>query len=78
MTIHAFFETLAVGLQKTPLGTLSLASAILIHKWAEGLTLGLIYQKASYKQRTIRIMIAFQAFVNVLGLLSGVILRGQG
>ena len=43
MSIHAFFECLAVGIQQTTAGTVSLAVAILVHKWAEGLTLGLIY-----------------------------------
>lgn len=45
MSIHAFFECMAVGMQKTTLGVIGLASAILVHKWAEGLTLGLIYQR---------------------------------
>ena len=45
MSIHAFFETLAVGLQGSVMNVLGLATAILVHKWAEGLTLGLLYKK---------------------------------
>ena len=78
MSIHAFFECLAVGLQKTPLGVISLASAIVVHKWAEGLTLGLIYQKDGFSNKTVNIMITLQALINVLGLTTGTILFGQG
>ena len=45
MSIHSFFDCLAVGIQPTTIGVLGLASAIVVHKWAEGLTLGLIYRK---------------------------------
>lgn len=34
MSIHAFFETLAVGLQSSVMSVFSLAAAILVHKWA--------------------------------------------
>ncbi len=78
MSIHAFFECLAVGLQKTPLGVLSLASAILVHKWAEGLTLGLIYKKEGFSSQTSTIMVVVQGCVNVIGLVAGSSLIGQG
>lgn len=78
MSIHAFFECLAVGLQKTPLGVLGLASAIVVHKWAEGLTLGLIYRKEKYSSRVTNLMILVQAAVNVIGLVVGTIIIDQG
>lgn len=78
MSIHAFFETLALGLQKNTFSVLSLASAILVHKWAEGLTLGLLYKKEGFKTKTVRLMILIQGLVNVFGLLTGSILMGQG
>jgi zinc transporter 1/2/3 len=65
-------------LQKSPIGVLSLASAILVHKWAEGLTLGLIYKKEGFSNKTSTIMIIVQGFINVLGLVSGSLLIGQG
>jgi len=34
-----------LGLQGSTIAVLSLATAILVHKWAEGLTLGLMYKK---------------------------------
>jgi zinc transporter 1/2/3 len=65
-------------LQKSPIGVLSLASAIIVHKWAEGLTLGLIYKKEGFSNNTSTIMIIIQGFINVLGLVSGSLLIGQG
>ena len=78
MSIHAFFECLAVGLQKTPIGVFGLASAILVHKWAEGLTLGLVYQKEGFSKKTATIMVIVQGFVNVIGLVVGTIIMNQG
>ena len=78
MSLHAFFECLAVGLQKTPIGVFGLASAILVHKWAEGLTLGLIYKKEGFKKKTTTIMIIVQGLINVVGLITGTIIMNQG
>lgn len=78
MSIHAFFECLAVGLQKTTFGVFGLASAILVHKWAEGLTLGLVYQKEGYNKKTKTIMVIIQGFINVVGLVVGNIIMSQG
>ena len=71
MSIHAFFECLAVGLQRSLAGTISLVIAIFVHKWAEGLTLGLMYEKDGYSRSTINMAILFQGAVNLLGLLVG-------
>ena len=57
---------------------MSLASAILVHKWAEGLTLGLMYKKEGYGDRMAKTMVFIQGFINILGLLVGSILMGQG
>jgi zinc transporter 1/2/3 len=74
MSIHAFFECLAVGLQQSLAGTASLAVAIFVHKWAEGLTLGLMYEKDGYSRRTASLAVLFQGLVNVVGLLVGCLL----
>lgn len=74
MSIHAFFECLAVGLQKSLAGTASLAVAIIVHKWAEGLTLGLMYQKDGYSSRVASMAVLFQGAVNVIGLAVGCLL----
>lgn len=78
MGIHAFFETLALGLQKNTIGLLSLASAILVHKWAEGLTLGLMYKKEGYGGRVAMMMVIIQGCINIAGLIVGSMLMSQG
>ena len=60
------------------MGVFGLASAIIVHKWAEGLTLGLIYRKENYSQKVTNVMIIVQAIVNVLGLIVGTIIIDQG
>lgn len=69
---------MAVGLQSSNINVISLASAILVHKWAEGLTLGLLYKKEGFKAKTITIMIIIQGVINILGLLTGSFLMDQG
>ena len=78
MSIHAFFECLAVGLQTNTGAIVSLAIAIFVHKWAEGLTLGLIYQKNGYRSKIITMMILIQGIINVLGLVVGTLLKSCG
>jgi len=67
-----------LGLQQTNVRLFSLAIAIIVHKWAEGLTLGLYYKKDKYSNKIIFLMIFIQAIVNVVGMLIGSFLSGQG
>ena len=46
MGIHAAFAGLALGLQDTMPGLIGMLAAILAHKWAEALTLGISFAKA--------------------------------
>ena len=55
-----------------------MASAILVHKWAEGLTLGLMYKKEGYSRKTALFMVICQGGINVLGLMVGSLLMDQG
>lgn len=57
---------------------MGLASAIVVHKWAEGLTLGLIYRKENYNRFVRTGMILVQACINVAGLIVGTIIIDQG
>ena len=40
--------------------------AIVVHKWAEGLTLGLLYKKEGFKRSTIIIMNCLAWFKNLI------------
>ena len=42
MGIHAFFEGISIGLQPNYMNTYALGLVVLVHKWAEGLTLVII------------------------------------
>lgn len=62
------FEGLAIGLENEPVKCLSIALAVVCHKWAEGLTLGLAFKKAGVDLTTSSIMIAIQAVMNPIGV----------
>jgi len=76
--IHATFEGMAIGIENEFAGCLGIALAVICHKWAEGLTLGLAFFKADVDVKTATIMIAIQAVMNPLGILIGWILSNQG
>lgn len=57
---------------------LSIALAVVCHKWAEGLTLGLAFKKAGVDLTMSSIMIAIQAVMNPVGVGIGWILSDQG
>lgn len=48
--IHSFFECMALGVQSDFNTGLTLLIGILIHKWAEGLTLGYTYRNVNMPQ----------------------------
>lgn len=55
--IHAVFEGLAIGIETETIKVLSIGIAVVCHKWAEGLTLGLAFKKAGVDLKTSTIMI---------------------
>lgn len=44
--IHAVFEGLAIGIENKVPDCIGIATAVICHKWAEGLTLGVAFKKA--------------------------------
>lgn len=48
--IHSFFECMSLGIQTEFKTALTLFVGIIIHKWAEGLTLGYAYKKVNMLQ----------------------------
>lgn len=76
--IHAVFEGLAIGIEQEPIKVLSIALAVVCHKWAEGLTLGLAFKKAGVDLTMSTIMIAIQAIMNPIGVAIGWMLSDQG
>jgi len=76
--IHATFEGMAIGIETERTACLGIALAVICHKWAEGLTLGLAFFKADVDVKTATIMIGIQAIMNPLGILIGWLLSNQG
>ncbi|CAD8085532.1 unnamed protein product [Paramecium primaurelia] len=76
--IHAFFEGLAIGIEQQVPQCLGISLAVICHKWAEGLTLGLSFKKANTKIQSATIMIFIQGIINPLGILIGWLLSNQG
>jgi zinc transporter ZupT len=48
--IHAVFEGLAIGIQTEVMACISISAAVICHKWAEGLTLGIIFYNIQNKK----------------------------
>ena len=66
--IHAIFEGLGIGIEKEVSSCVGIAVAVVCHKWAEGLTLGLAFRKANVDLKTSTIMILIQASMNPIGV----------
>jgi len=76
--IHATFEGMAIGIQKDPAECAGIGAAVVCHKWAEGLTLGIAFSKAGVDIDRAILMITLQAFMNPIGVAIGWILSNQG
>lgn len=75
---HGFFEGLALGLQGNLQGTLFLFVAIIAHKWAESLTLGISFVKANAPKKSIIIMCSVFSIIGPLGIVVGILLSTKG
>ncbi|KRX05287.1 hypothetical protein PPERSA_00588 [Pseudocohnilembus persalinus] len=76
--IHALFEGIAIGIQTQWSQALGIALAVIAHKWAEAMTLGISFRKANIEVNNATIMIAIQAFMNPIGIGLGWIMSDQG
>ena len=71
---HGFFEGMALGIQSEINNTLSLFLAIVAHKWAASLTLGISFVKAGVQRNQLIIMVLIFAFIGPVGVAIGLIL----
>jgi zinc transporter 1/2/3 len=62
------FEGLAIGIQKDVSLCLGITFAVVCHKWAEGLTLGLSFKQARIDLQVSTAMILLQALMNPIGV----------
>ena len=80
LIVHSFFDGLAisVGMQYSVLLGLLIFSAILLHKFPEGLTVGSIMLSAGYSRRTIGLAAIAVGVATVLGSSTVFVLEGVG
>ena len=74
MGFHGFFEGMALGIQSDIQNTISLFLAIVAHKWAASLTLGISFVKAGIARNQLIIMVLIFAFIGPVGVAIGLIL----
>jgi zinc transporter ZupT len=74
MGIHASFTGLALGVFSESSAFFGFFLAIILHKWAEAMTIGIAFAKVNKKRATI--MVLLFAIATPLGTLIGVLLDG--
>jgi zinc transporter ZupT len=74
LSIHGLFEGTALGVQKNLNETIFLGIAIISHKWAESLTLGMSFTKSNTDKNTFLKMILLFAIFTPIGIISGMLL----
>ena len=72
--LHGFFEGLALGLADTYGGILVMLGAILAHKWAESLTLGISFVRANTQKKQFLSMALLFGAIGPLGVVIGWVL----
>ncbi|EAS07205.1 metal cation transporter, ZIP family protein (macronuclear) [Tetrahymena thermophila SB210] len=76
--IHATLEGLAIGVQQNLGLCLTISLAVVCHKWAEGLVVGLSLKKAGVPVTRATFMIALQGMMNPFGIGLGWALSDAG
>jgi zinc transporter 1/2/3 len=74
LSIHGLFEGTALGVQQSLNDTVFLGIAIISHKWAESLTLGMSFSKSNTDKKTFLKMILLFAIFTPIGIISGMLL----
>ena len=72
--LHGFFEGIAFGLQKKYSESFYIFIAIISHKWAETLSLGIAFYKSRYSTLSIIFLITLFSLISPLGAILGIIL----
>ena len=72
--LHGFFEGLALGLADSYGGILVMLGAILAHKWAESLTLGISFVRAGTQKKQFLTMALIFGAIGPLGVVIGWVL----
>ncbi|KAL4462640.1 hypothetical protein ABPG74_000470 [Tetrahymena malaccensis] len=76
--IHATLEGLSIGVEQDFSQCITISLAVLVHKWAEGLVLGLALKQSRMSLGRATVMLAIQAAMNPIGIGIGWALSDAG
>lgn len=77
LSVHGFFEGIALGIQSNFKSTFYLGLAIVSHKWAESFTLGVSFYKTNTQDKTYFKLILLFSFFTPLGILFGILIANS-
>jgi zinc transporter 1/2/3 len=77
MGIHGFFSLLAFGLEKNNTSAMNLFIALIVHKWSEGLTVGISFMSAGIDKKKSVWFMVFLTLLSPLGQIIGMILSSM-
>jgi zinc transporter 1/2/3 len=77
LSVHACFEGIALGLQKSPNEIFYIVLAIALHKWVEALSIGINLFKSKISRNNHFKFIIIFSLMTPIGILSGIFLSGM-
>lgn len=76
LSVHAFFEGIALGLLDDDKEIFYILLAIAFHKWVEALSIGISLNKANLDKDVLMVLILLFSLTTPAGVILGMILRG--
>jgi solute carrier family 39 (zinc transporter), member 1/2/3 len=77
LAVHSLFEGIALGIMSNLNSAVNLMISILIHKWAESMSISIALNKTFPDIKTIFYLILMYSFVTPIGTIIGIILADQ-
>ena len=74
LSVHSLFEGIALGIMGNLNSAVNLMISILIHKWAESMSISIALNKTFPDIKTIFYLIFMYSFVTPIGTIIGIIL----
>lgn len=77
LSVHGFFEGIAIGLQTKFYQVIKMSLAIMLHKWVEALSLGMTLLSFSSDKKIFNLIMIIFSSMTPLGILLGSLLAGM-
>jgi zinc transporter 1/2/3 len=78
LSIHAFFEGIALGLLNTNREIFYMVLAIAFHKWVESLSIGINLSKSKIEKDILLTLLVIFSLTTPMGILIGILLNSIG